>query len=142
MGLSLRNARANGQNRLRAVQRLNLALLVHAEDHSLVGRIQIQPHYVADLGHELRVRAELEGFHPVRLQPIGLPDSVDRRPAHTLRSGHGAHTPMGGVGRLAVERGFHYRSFFLVCDTLLPTRPWGILQQSFHSRSGESIPPF
>jgi hypothetical protein len=57
--------------RPRAVQRLNLVLLVHARRPELIGRIQAQAHNIPHLGNKLRVRGELEGFHPVRLQPIG-----------------------------------------------------------------------
>lgn len=41
-------ARRHGQERLGAVQGLNLGLLVDAEDHGSLGRIHVEPHDIAD----------------------------------------------------------------------------------------------
>jgi len=45
---------------LRAVQRLDLALLVKAEHRSVVRRVEVQPDHLAQLLLEPRVMAELE----------------------------------------------------------------------------------
>ena len=60
VGAALGHARHHRQHRLRAVQGLDLGLLVHAEHHRLLGRVQVQPDDVADLVHELRVGGQLE----------------------------------------------------------------------------------
>lgn len=51
---------------LAAIERLDLALLVHAEDNGVGGRIDIKTDHVAELLQKARVFRELEGPHPVR----------------------------------------------------------------------------
>jgi hypothetical protein len=46
---------AHRQDRLGAVQRLDLGLLVDAQHDGALGRVQIEPDDIADLRHELRV---------------------------------------------------------------------------------------
>ena len=46
---------SQGQRRLAALQRLNLALLVHAQDQGLIRWVEIQPNYVTYLLGEKRV---------------------------------------------------------------------------------------
>ena len=57
------------QHRRGPLQRLGLGLLIHAQDDSLVRRVEVQAHHVADLGLQLRVGGELETLRPPRLQP-------------------------------------------------------------------------
>ena len=47
MGAPLSLTGSHGQQRLGAVQRLNLALLVHAEDQSVIRRVHIEAHDIA-----------------------------------------------------------------------------------------------
>jgi hypothetical protein len=54
----------HGQTRLGAVQRLNLALLVGAQQDGLLGRIQIQADDIFQLLGELEIDAELEKCVP------------------------------------------------------------------------------
>ena len=56
-------AKPHGQNRLSAVERLNLALLIHTQHQSVIGRVEIQAHNIAHLldeegigGESLKVR--------------------------------------------------------------------------------------
>ena len=58
VGAPLGHAGHHRQHRRRAVQRLDLALLVHAQHQRLLGRVQIQPDDVADLVDELRIVAD------------------------------------------------------------------------------------
>ena len=48
------------QARLGAVQRLNLALLIHAQHQRVIGWIQIQADDVGEFFHKLRVARQLE----------------------------------------------------------------------------------
>src|ERR1035441_4417702 len=69
--------RGGGQDRQaggRAVNRLNLRLLIHAQDQGVLGRVHVQADDVADLAGELRVRGQLPGLLQVRLQPERPPD--------------------------------------------------------------------
>ncbi len=71
MRAAFRHAGGQRQDRLRSVERLDLALLVHTQHHRLGGRIEVEPDDVADFLDKQRVGGELEGFGAVRLQPEG-----------------------------------------------------------------------
>lgn len=93
MGMPLSPPEAHRQDRLGALQGLDLALLVHAEDHRVLRRALIKPDHVADLSHKKRIGGEGDGLLPVRLNPEGLPDATDRlmRNAGFFRHGAGVH---------------------------------------------------
>ena len=73
VGRALGRAGQHRQDRLGAIQRLDLALLIHAQDDRALGRVQVQAADVIDLLDELRVGGELELLLAVRLQPERLP---------------------------------------------------------------------
>ena len=60
VGPALRHARHHRQDRLLAVERLDLALLVDAEHQRPVGRRQVEPDDVANLVDEQRIARQLE----------------------------------------------------------------------------------
>jgi hypothetical protein len=92
------------QHRRRAVERLDLRLLVDAHDDGGLGRVEVEPDDVAHLVDELGVGRELEGLALVRLEPEGPPDAADRALAHPGRGRHRARRPVRRVGRLLLER--------------------------------------
>jgi hypothetical protein len=57
----------------RAVQRLDLALLVDTQDDSEFGRDETEPYYRPELLGELRVLADLEALQRMPLQAVGAP---------------------------------------------------------------------
>src|SRR5215831_7669362 len=65
------------QNRLRAIQRLDLTLFVYAQDDRAIRWIQVQAHDVPHFLDELRVFGELKVLHSVRLQTKSAPNSHD-----------------------------------------------------------------
>ena len=67
-----------GQPRPGPVQRLYPALLVNAENDSLVGRIQVESDDIRHFLKDLRVPRKLEGPVQVRFQVVKLPEAVDR----------------------------------------------------------------
>jgi hypothetical protein len=67
VGVALDLPGPEGQHRLGPVERLDLGLLVDGEDDRPLGRREVEPDDVADLGDELRIGAPLE-----RLGPVGL----------------------------------------------------------------------
>ena len=93
----------------RSRQRLDLALFVDTEDQGLFGRIHEAklPDDVGELLEKPRVRRQLEGTDAVRLQPVRLPNPMNRRRTQPLRSGHGTQTPVGRPRRRGVQRRFH-----------------------------------
>jgi len=107
------------QRRLGAIQRLDLRFLVHAQDHGLLRRVQIQPDDVDEFLLEPRVVGQLEGLDPMRLQPAGGPDPLHRRRRSSFSSVSGRSRP-GQSGRSS-ERGFpsghHQRRRRPPCDS-------------------------
>ena len=116
-------ARAQGEQRRRAIQGLDLRLFVDAEDRGVLRRIEIQPHDVADLVDEQRIRRQLEALRAMRLQSESLSDAMHthRTDARGLRQR--ARAPVGRAARCRFQRlsydGFHLR----IVDRPRGTRP-------------------
>jgi len=102
-GLSLTQRQA----RLRAIQRLNLALLVAAQHQRVFGRIQIKADNVVELLDESFVVGELEGFDAMRLEAVLAPDSSDGRSADPFGPGHRVGGPVRGVRRRGLRGAFN-----------------------------------
>ena len=75
VGVPLDLAGSQRQHRLGPVERLDLGLLVDAQHDGPLGRVEVEPDDVGDLGHQGRVGAELEG-----LGPVGLEAAAPARP--------------------------------------------------------------
>ena len=67
VGDALNIAKPERQNRLRAFQRLNLALLVDAQHDSVIGRIEVEANDVPDLVNQQRISRGLEALGAMRL---------------------------------------------------------------------------
>ena len=76
---ALGHARQHRQDRLCAIECLDLALFIDTEHQRAVRRRQIEAYDVADLVHEQRIAGELEGLRAVRLHAEGRPYPPDRR---------------------------------------------------------------
>src|SRR5262245_14186193 len=96
--------RTHGQQRLGAVQSLNLRLLIHRQHHSIGRRPQIQTHHVGNLLCKLRILADLEALDAVRLQIRRLPDLLHLPARHTRMLGHQAQAPMRRFLRDSLRR--------------------------------------
>ncbi len=83
-------ARLQRQARLGPIESLNLALLVDGDDHGVSWRVHIETDDVLDLLGEFRIVGALEGAKPMRLQAIGLPQTLDGAQRDADRLGHGA----------------------------------------------------
>ena len=86
------------QPRLRPIQRLHLRLLIHAQDHCLVRRVQVHPHHVRQLLDKALVLRELESFHAVRLQSVRVPNPGYCGVADSRGLGHCPRGPVSGSG--------------------------------------------
>src|SRR5262252_4448175 len=73
LGLS----RTHGQNRLRAIQGLDLRFLIHTQHQRFIRRIQVKPYHVADLIDKQRVFRKLEGLSAMRRQSESLPHAMN-----------------------------------------------------------------
>ena len=85
--------------RLRAAERLDLALLVDRDDHRVLGRVHVEADDVFDLLGELGIVRALEGANAARLQPMRLPQALQGAQADADGFGHGAAGPMRGLAR-------------------------------------------
>ena len=73
---------------LAAIERLDLAFLIDAQNQGARRWGHVEPDDVADLGHQVRVCRELEGLGTMRLQTEGPPDTLNRRGRQAARLGH------------------------------------------------------
>jgi hypothetical protein len=94
-------AKPHRQNRLGALERLNLAFFIDAQHDRVIRRIVVETDDVADLLYELRVGRELEAPGAVRLDPeqpqIAAAPSrapVARHPIPESRRGCAASAPL------------------------------------------------
>ena len=101
VGVAFDVAQAHRQRRLGAIERLNLRLLVHTQDHRVVRRVEVQPDNVAHFLDEERVGGQLEGLRQVRLDPEQSEPTLHRALGNALGTRQRARAPVrGGVGRL------------------------------------------
>ena len=86
VGTLLGGADGDRQQRLGAVQGLNLGLFVHAEHDRAPGWVQVQADDVGELVRELRIPAE--GSLPLWCQSVGPPQHrhITGRHRHTFRA--------------------------------------------------------
>jgi hypothetical protein len=115
---------------LGSIQSLNLALLVGAKHDGVFGRVQIQAHDIFQLLDEVRIIAELEASHQMRLQSVGVPDAANAGFADAGRLRHGARRPVRGVDRLLLQRHFHESFHLTVGDGAGLARSRCVLMQS------------
>ena len=87
----------HGQPGLGAVERLDLAFLVDAEDHGMGRRIDIEADDLLEFVGKFGIVGDLERAHAMRLEPVPLPHPPHRRRTdpHCL-----GHRRCGPVGRL------------------------------------------
>ncbi len=95
----LRSAQLQRKAGLRAIQRLNLTLLVGRKHHRMIWLVQVQAHDLLQLFRKRGIVADLESFDAMRLQPMRAPDPPPRRGADTHGRRYGAGAPMRGVAR-------------------------------------------
>src|SRR5678809_1019939 len=129
------------EDRLRPVEGLYLAFLVHAQNDGFVWRVHIEPHNVPNLRGKVWIVAELERLHAMRLQFVSLPDPLHRRGTDLLRRSHGAHAPLRGVFRYRFHRGLHDGGFPLLGDPFGTPRSWTIFENSPYAVTFISLPP-
>ena len=85
------------QTRLRPIERLDLGLLIDAEHHGPIRRIEIEANDLGDLLLEHRVVRDLEPLHDMRLQPGIGPDAPDARGRYAHRLRHHRAAPVRGI---------------------------------------------
>src|SRR5882672_2917929 len=139
--LLLGQAGTQGKDRLRPVQRLNLTLLIHAQNDGFFWRIQIQPHNVTNLPRKLRITTELERLDTMRLQFVFLPDSLHRRGTDSLHCRHRAHAPLRRVLRSRLHGGLDDGRFSLCGNAFGTTTAGTVFEKPCDSVTFKSLPP-
>src|SRR5215211_6399275 len=134
-------AEPHGQHGLGAFEGLDLALLIDAKHHGLVGRVEIKPNYVAQLLDEEGIGRKLEAAAAVRLQTKELEQAMDGALGNAGLFGDRAHAPMGGGLGLASESLGDQRGYGLVLDRAGPTATHLVVEPLDAVRD-ESIAPF
>ena len=126
---------------LGAVERLDLALLVHRQHDRMRRRIDVEADHVLQLVGELRIVGELELAHPVRRQTVAAPDALHRGDADPGGLGHRRRRPVGRLaGRVAGRQLDHARDHRLV-QGRLARRPRLVAQQAIDAGLHEPLLP-
>jgi hypothetical protein len=81
------------QARLGPVKRLDLALLIAAQDQGVLRGIEIQPDDVLEFFGEVLVVRYLEALSPMRLEAVRLPDAPHARLTYAGHRCHAACAP-------------------------------------------------
>jgi hypothetical protein len=115
-------------------------LLVHAQHHRALGRVQIQPDDATDLLDEQRVTGELPRLLTVRLQPERPPDPQHGRLRQTDLARHRPRRPVRRVARRRLQRLDDHLLDLLVGDRPRPPRP-RLIRQAIQAVLGKPRPP-
>ena len=83
------------QARLRTIQCLDLTFFIHRQHQGPFGRLQVQPDNIPKLFDKPFVCGDFEGLHPMRLQPVVLPDALNGHMRQSRLLRQRARTPMG-----------------------------------------------
>jgi len=89
---------------LSAIQGLDLTLFIAGQYHGVFRRVEIEANDVLELLLKMLVVGELEGFYPVRFDPVCSPYPAHARWANSNPTGHGCPAPMGSSLRLFFQR--------------------------------------
>ena len=92
--------RSQGQQGLRAIQGLDLALLIHRQHQRVVRGVQVEPDDISHFRHKVGIGTDFERSCPVRLQLKGPPDALHGHMAEAQSTPQRARGPLGGVGWL------------------------------------------
>ena len=132
---------AHGQQRLRSIERLNLALFVDAQDNGAFGRRKVKADDVAHFFDEQGIGRQLEGLGAMRLKAEGFPDSVDRRGRQSDGFGQRAQAPMRRVPRRRLQRQTNDLRDLVVADLARRART-GLVVETAEAMLREPPPPF
>jgi hypothetical protein len=122
-----------GQHGLHALERLYLALLVHAQYQRVIRWVQIQADDISDFFNEERIVRELGALGAMRLQPKERHITMHGALREARLSGQATSRPMGFASWLGLQRGVHQDRDLLLGGATRPTRLHLVVQ------SGQSV---
>ena len=131
----------HGKTGLRAIERLDLAFLVDAQDKGFVRRIEIQADDIVELVDKVLVSADLAGLDEMGLEVMLRPNALNAGRTDALRVGHRAHAPMRPSRRLGVQRRVDDGTHFPFRDAGQTTGTWGVLFQPRHPQRQKTFSP-
>ena len=133
-------AEAHRQQRLAALQGLDLALLVDAQHDGVVGRVQIQADDIANLLDEEGIGGQLEVFLAVRLHAEPLKPALHGALGHASVGGQAAHAPVGAARRTGLEGAVDHVGDTFVLETAWPAGAQ-LIVQAFDPVLKIALPP-
>ena len=141
MGSGLGMAGLRRQRRLRPPERLDPCLLVHRDDDSVVGRVDVEADDIADLQFELRVAGDLERLDPVGFQTVALQDAEHRRDRDPQLLRQRPQRPVTAVRRRRRHRKLdQFRDLLLRYRRTAPS-VGDVVQQAVDTLLEEAVPP-
>lgn len=140
MGAPLGHSWHHRQGRPGAPERLNPALLVHAQHDRAFGRVQVQSDHVMHPVREQRVVRRLEPVLRMGLEVERAPDAARARPADPDALGHQPPAPVRRVPRRLLQRRRQQVLDHPVGDRRRSARP-RLVRQAVQPRLEEPAPP-
>jgi hypothetical protein len=127
--------------RLSAVQGLNLALLITAQDQRVFRGIEVQAHDVQQLVHELRIATELERLDQMGLEVMSPPHAMDQVGTNPQVPRQRPNAPVRRMGRCLMKRGLDDPFGPAALFRWLTTAAWRILLDAGQTALGEALTP-
>src|SRR4029077_20059757 len=116
-------AQSHRQDRLGTLQRLDLALFIHAQYECLIRRIKVKPHDCADFFNEERVGGKLEAPGAVRLNCKQGEIAAHRTFLNAGLGRRTAYRPVGGDLSFALQHCASQCRDFVITMLAWPPRP-------------------
>jgi hypothetical protein len=110
---------------LRAVERLDLTLLIARQDEGVLRRIQVLTDRIDPFLDELWIVRELERLGQMRFELVCPPDALDHHPRHAELLGQRPCAPVGADRRLCLCRGFDNLTCDLIASCRRTSSAWG-----------------
>src|SRR5260370_4602053 len=133
--------RPHRQNWLRAIQRLNLRLLVNTQHQGLIRGIQVKPHYISHLFDEQWILGKFEALTTVRSQSESSPYSMDTATTQAASRSQRARAPVGRILRRRLQG--HRQHSFHFHITQSARRAWSrLIQQTIEPFIHKASSPF
>ncbi len=121
-------SRLHRQQRLGAIEGLNLGFLIDAEHRRVRGRIQVEPDDVPHLLDQQRIVRQLKGLGPMGLQPKRVPNATDRGVTEPDGFRHPPRTPVRRAAGRRFQRAHDHGFHLVIGDGPFRTGPWFVIQ--------------
>src|SRR5450759_1383436 len=131
---------AHGQNWLRAIQSLNLRLLVNAQDQRLIWGIHVKPNYISYFVDEQWIPGKFESLAAVRGQSRGAPHSLDTATTQAASRRQRAVAPVRCIRRRRLQRHGQHSLHFNITESARRARS-RLIQQTIEPFGQKATAP-